>query len=79
MFKYSNPEVDTLLDRARATQDQAARKADYAKVQSALACEGPIMHLAHGQLFTATRGNVQGFDIIANRSLSGLAIVSLRP
>ena len=79
VFKYSNPEIDTLLDRARATQDLAARKADYAKVQSVLACEGPIMHLAYGQLFTAQRGNVQGFDIIANRSLSGLANVSLRP
>ena len=77
VFKYSNAEVDTLLDRARATTDQAARKADYAKVQSMLACEGPIAHLVYSQLFTARRTNVQGFDIVANRQLTGLANVSL--
>ncbi|MCP8936962.1 ABC transporter substrate-binding protein [Alsobacter sp. SYSU M60028] len=77
VFKYSNPEVDTLLDRARATTDTAARKADYAKVQKTLACEGPIAHLTYGQLFTALRSNVQGFEIIANRSLSSLADVSV--
>jgi peptide/nickel transport system substrate-binding protein len=77
VFKYSNPEIDTLLDRARATVDPAARKADYTKVQNMLACEGPIAHLAYAQLFTARRGNVQGFDIIANRSLSSLVNVSI--
>ena len=77
VFKYSNTEVDALLDRGRATVDQAARKADYAKAQKILACDGPIAHLAYGQLFTALRSNVEGFDIIANRSLSTLATTSV--
>ena len=77
VFKYSNAEIDGLLDRARATVDQAARKTAYTQVQRTLACEGPIAHLAYGQLFTALRGNVQGFEIIANRSLSSLAGVSI--
>ena len=77
VFKYSNTEVDALLDRGRATVDQAARKADYAKAQKILACEGPIAHIAYGQLFTALRSNVEGFDIIANRSLSTLATTSV--
>ena len=77
VFKYSNPEVDALLDKARAMQDMAARKAAYADVQQKLACEGPIAHIAYGQLFTAQRANVAGFDIIANRSLSSLANVSV--
>ncbi|MBL8588138.1 MAG: ABC transporter substrate-binding protein [Methylobacteriaceae bacterium] len=72
VFKYSNPEVDRLLDSARAMQDQAQRKAAYDDVQKRLACQGPIAHIAYGQLFTATRPNVQGFSIIANRSLSTL-------
>lgn len=77
VFKYTNPEIDGLLDRARATVDGAARKTAYAQVQRTLACEGPIAHLAYGQLFTALRGNVQGFEIIANRSLSSLSGVSI--
>jgi peptide/nickel transport system substrate-binding protein len=77
VFKYSNPEIDSLLDTARATVDAAARKASYAKVQRVLACEGPVVHLAYAQLFSALRGNVQGFEIIANRSLSSLVNVSV--
>ncbi|MGQ0662166.1 MAG: ABC transporter substrate-binding protein [Pseudomonadota bacterium] len=77
VFKYSNPAIDGALDRARATLDPAARKAAYAEVQRVLACEGPVAFLAYGQLFTALRGNVQGFEIIANRSLATLANVSL--
>jgi peptide/nickel transport system substrate-binding protein len=73
VFKYSNPEVDALLDKARANQDPASRKAQYAQVQKALACDGPIAHLAYGQLFTAMRSNVTGFEIMSNRSLSYLA------
>ncbi|GGH09162.1 ABC transporter substrate-binding protein [Alsobacter metallidurans] len=73
VFKYTNPELDALLDKARANTDPASRKADYAKVQSILACDGPIAHLAYGQLFTASRANVSGYEIMANRSLSSLA------
>jgi peptide/nickel transport system substrate-binding protein len=78
VFKYSNPRVDALLDQARATVDPAQRKAAYNEVQGILACEGPIAHIAYGQLFTALRQNVQGFDIIANRSLSSLKDTTAR-
>ncbi len=77
VFKYSNAAVDKLLDEARASLDPARRKAAYDEVQKTLACDGPIAHLTYGQLFTATRANVEGFDIIANRSLSSLAAVGL--
>ena len=73
VFKYANPEIDGLLDTARTMQDAAARKTAYAKAQAILACDGPIMHIAYGQLFIATRANVTGFEIIANRSLATLA------
>jgi peptide/nickel transport system substrate-binding protein len=77
VFKYSNPEVDTLLDQGRTTLDQAKRQEIYTKVQSILACSGPIAHLTYGQLFTALRGNVQGYEIMANRSLSYLKDTSV--
>lgn len=77
VFKYSNPQLDGELDRARAGTDDAIRKRTYAQVQRVLACEGPIAHVAYGQLFTAHRPNVTGFEIIANRSLSSLSGVSV--
>ncbi|MET0605752.1 MAG: ABC transporter substrate-binding protein [Beijerinckiaceae bacterium] len=77
VFKYSNPQLDKLLDEARATLDQDARKKAYAEAQAILACTGPIAHLAYGQLFTALRSNVQGFDMLANRSLVNLKNVSV--
>ena len=77
VFKYSNAELDGVLDTARTMQDVVARKAAYDKAQRILACDGPIMHIAYGQLFTALRANVQGFEIIANRSLTALSDTSV--
>jgi peptide/nickel transport system substrate-binding protein len=77
VFKYTNAELDRLLDAARADVNQASRKASYDKVQTMLACDGPVAFMTYGQLFTAARQNVQGFNIIANRSLVSLGNVSL--
>jgi len=77
VFKYSDAQVDRLLDTARASTDQAQRRGLYAEVQRALACDGPIAHLTYGQLFTALRGTVQGYEIMANRSLSYLRDTAL--
>jgi peptide/nickel transport system substrate-binding protein len=77
VFKYANPELDKLLDAARADLDPASRKASYDKVQSMLACDGPVAFMTYGQLFTAMRQNLQGFDIIANRSLVSLGGATL--
>jgi peptide/nickel transport system substrate-binding protein len=77
VFKYSNPELDALLDSGRRETAIPARKAAYDRAQAILACEGPAATLTYGQLYTATRNNVQGFDIIANRSLMSLSNVVL--
>lgn len=77
IFKYSNPELDGLLDGARTQLDPAARKAAYDKAQAILACQGPIVHVAYGQLFSALRANVGGFEVIANRSLISLSETTL--
>lgn len=76
VFKYSNAELDGLLDSARIEGDAAKRKAAYGRVQTLLACDGPAAFMTYGQLFTAMRANVTGFDIIANRSLATLANTS---
>jgi peptide/nickel transport system substrate-binding protein len=77
VFKYTNPELDKLLDSARADVNPTSRKASYDKVQATLACDGPVAFMTYGQLFTAMRQNVQGFDIIANRSLVSIGGVTL--
>ncbi len=77
VFKYTNPDLDKLLDSARAMSNAGERRAAYATVQKTLACQGPIAHLAYGQLFTAVRSNLKDFDIVANRSLFSLRNATL--
>jgi len=77
VFQYSNEDVDSLLDTGRSTTDMAERQSAYGEVQSILACNGPAAFLTYGQLFTAMADEVEGFDIIANRSLQALRSTSL--
>ncbi|GEO15572.1 ABC transporter substrate-binding protein [Microvirga aerophila] len=72
VFKYSDQEIDQLLDSARTQQDQAARKAAYDKVQRKLACSGPAVHVSYGTLFSAMRDKLQGYEVMPNRSLMSL-------
>ena len=79
VFKYSDAEIDALLDKARSSQDQAARKAAYDEVQKKLACSGPAAHLAYSTLFSAARDNLQGYEIMPNRQLTSLRDATLAP
>jgi peptide/nickel transport system substrate-binding protein len=79
VFKYSDPEIDRLLDGARSNLDQATRKGSYDQVQRKLACTGPIAHLTYGTLFSAARDNLQGYEVMPNRSLVLLRDTTLRP
>lgn len=72
VFKYSNPELDGMLTRARASTDQAERKRLYDQAQRILACQGPIAHIAYGTLLTAVRADVRDYGINATRSLRAL-------
>ena len=42
---YSNPRVDSLIDRARAETDQSTRKQEYAQIQEILAQDLPYIDL----------------------------------
>lgn len=78
VFNYSNPEVDRLLEQGRSTVDPEARYEIYAELQRILACEGPIVHVAYGTLFTAARDDVEGFQQMPNRDLTYLRETSLQ-
>ncbi len=46
--KYSNPEVDRLLDDARTSLDQAKRKADYQQAQKLIVADAPYVFTYFG-------------------------------
>jgi len=72
VFKYSNPQVDQLLNQGRTATSLEARRKIYTRLQAILACQGPIAHLVYGTLFSAARDNVQGFRPNPTRSLASL-------
>ena len=68
VFGYTNPDLDAMLDKARTTPVKIERQALYKQAQAALACQGPVAHLAYGTLFTAMRSNVSGYEMMGNRA-----------
>jgi peptide/nickel transport system substrate-binding protein len=77
VFQYVNADLNALLDQGRNSTDMAQRQAIYAEAQQMLACEGPVAHLAYGNLTTATAAAVQGFAIHPMNRLTALATVTL--
>ena len=59
--KYSNADVDRLLDSARTSTDTAARKADYDAARDILNEEMPIVYLYHPVWIWAMSDAVEGF------------------
>ena len=78
VFKYDDAMVNDLLDQGRTATDTAQRKSAYDAIQSKLACEGPVVHVAYGALSTAVNNKVTGFIINPNRRLSSLKAIALR-
>ena len=59
--KYSNPEVDALLDGARVSTDNAKRKESYDAALAILQEDMPIIYLYHQVWIWALDDKVQGF------------------
>jgi len=59
--KYSNAEVDRLLDQARTVYDPAERKKLYDAAQAILQDELPLIYLYNETVFFALRSNISGF------------------
>jgi len=78
VFRYDDAEIDEWLDVGRSETEFEARKAIYDQVQRKLACEGPIAHIAYGNLFTAVANSVEGFEIYANGRLTSLVDVTVQ-
>ncbi|MDQ6601715.1 MAG: ABC transporter substrate-binding protein [Chloroflexota bacterium] len=61
--KYSNPQVDDLLDKARATTDQAQRKDFYQQAQKIMVDDAPMVWWGFAPAYLITRPNVQGMQL----------------
>ena len=59
--KYSNPEIDRILNAARETNDNAERQALYAEARAILNEDLPIVYLYHDTWIWALDDSVSGF------------------
>jgi peptide/nickel transport system substrate-binding protein len=63
-MQYSNPQVDALLDAARATSDQAQRTTDYQQAQKLILQDASYVFINHGVNIQATTNNIKGFTLL---------------
>ncbi len=61
---YSNPQVDALLEAARASNVQATRAQDYIQAQSLIAQDASYVFLYHGISIQASSTKVQNFLLL---------------
>lgn len=66
-YQYSNPEVDRLLQEARAASDPAKRKPLYFKAQELIAEDAPVIYLYYPFEIRAIAKRLQGFPGIPYR------------
>jgi len=64
--KYSNPQVDDLLDKTRAASDQAQRKELFQQAQKLIVDDAPMAWWGFAPAYLITRPNVQGMQIYAD-------------
>ena len=66
-IRYSNPQVDDLLEKARQASDKAERKSLYAKVQAITQEDVPFINIHNNVTISAMKENLMGFTpTIAN-------------
>ena len=65
--KYSNPEVDTLLNEARVSNDTADRKASYDAALAILHEDLPIVYLYHPMWIWALDNEHRGLRALSRR------------
>jgi peptide/nickel transport system substrate-binding protein len=63
-MQYSNPQVDSLLDDARANNDQTKRAQDYIQAQQLIVNDAPYIFINHGVSVQATSKKVQNFLLL---------------
>lgn len=63
-MQYSNPQVDTLLENARASSDQATRTTDYQKAEALIAQDASYVFINYGVAIQATTTNIKNYTVL---------------
>lgn len=71
-WRYTNPEMDRLVEAGRSELDPARRKALYAEAQRIVAEDLPIIPLWHEDNIVLSNVDVQGYTIVPNARFVGL-------
>ncbi|HEU5378754.1 MAG TPA: ABC transporter substrate-binding protein [Ktedonobacteraceae bacterium] len=61
---YSNAQVDSLLEGARTSSDQATRTQDYQQAEMQIVNDAPYVFITHGVSIQASSKKVQNFEIL---------------
>ncbi len=78
-WRYTNPEMDRLVEAGRAELDVSARKALYAEAQRLAATDLPVIPLWHEDNVVLRNVDVKDYQIVPNARFVGLAGTSKSP
>jgi peptide/nickel transport system substrate-binding protein len=78
-WRYTNPEMDRLVEAGRAELDVPARKALYADAQRLAATDLPVIPLWHEDNVVLANVDVKGYQIVPNARFVGLVGTSKSP
>ncbi|MCI2419554.1 ABC transporter substrate-binding protein [Saccharopolyspora sp. K220] len=67
--KYSNPQVDALLDQAASTTDESVRKQAYQQVELIAGADLAVAFFSRSYLSTITKADVKGIDRYGSRDM----------
>lgn len=63
-MQYSNPKVDSLLEAARVSSDQATRTTDYQQAEQLIMQDAPYVFINYGVNEQATATNIKNFTLL---------------
>lgn len=76
--RYSNPEIDSLLEHGRKTLSQEKRKEIYNKIQKTISDELPYISLWHSVNVAVMKKNVEGFVLYPDEDMVSLKSVIIQ-
>ncbi|MBI5188678.1 MAG: ABC transporter substrate-binding protein [Nitrospirae bacterium] len=77
-IRYSNPEIDSLLEHGRKTLQQEERKEIYGKIQKIISDELPYINLWHSVNVAIMKKNVEGFVLYPDEDMASLKNVIIQ-
>jgi len=77
--RYSNHEIDSLLEVGRKTLQQEKRKEIYSKIQKTISDELPYINLWHSVNVAVMRKNIEGFTLYPDEDMISLKDINIKP